>query len=251
MNGIITSASLTMSSQEMADLVEKRHDNVKRTIESLVDQGVIASPQVEGKPSTGGRPATVYVFSGERGKRDSIIVVAQLSPEFTARLVDRWQELERSTSFAQLPDFTNPAAAARAWAEQVEQRQQLAHERDEAIRTKALIGSKREASAMAAAAVAKREADRLRHELGRNQHHATIIAVEQVAGRKFARNAYVALRAWCKAKGVSPVEVVDERYGMVKAWPAGAWEAVFDIDLSVLFGGGPSEPSARRIRRGA
>ena len=28
------------------------------------------------------------------GKRDSLIVVAQLCPEFTARIVDRWQELE-------------------------------------------------------------------------------------------------------------------------------------------------------------
>ena len=35
-----------------------------------------------------------YFFEGEQGKRDSIIVVAQLSPEFTARLVDRWRELE-------------------------------------------------------------------------------------------------------------------------------------------------------------
>jgi phage regulator Rha-like protein len=37
---------------------------------------------------------SVYLFRGEKGKRDSIIVVAQLSPEFTARLVDRWNELE-------------------------------------------------------------------------------------------------------------------------------------------------------------
>ncbi|HDI8700790.1 TPA: DNA-binding protein, partial [Escherichia coli] len=35
-----------------------------------------------------------YLFEGEQGKRDSIIVVAQLCPEFTARLVDRWRELE-------------------------------------------------------------------------------------------------------------------------------------------------------------
>lgn len=39
-----------------------------------------------------------YVFSGEQGKRDSIIVVAQLSPEFTAKIVDRWMELERANS---------------------------------------------------------------------------------------------------------------------------------------------------------
>lgn len=83
----------TMSSVEIAHLVERRHDNVKRTIETLVERGVIASPQIEEKP-TAGRPSTEYVFSGERGKRDSIVVVAQLCPEFTARLVDRWQELE-------------------------------------------------------------------------------------------------------------------------------------------------------------
>lgn len=88
---------LVMTSIEIAGLVEKRHDNVKRTIESLIERGTIASPQIEEKP-TAGRPVSVYVFEGEQGKRDSIIVVAQLSPEFTARLVDRWQELETQVS---------------------------------------------------------------------------------------------------------------------------------------------------------
>lgn len=73
--------------------VEKRHDNVKRTIETLIVRGVITSPQIEEKP-TAGRTTAVYVFESEEGKRDSIIVVAQLSPEFTARLVDRRKELE-------------------------------------------------------------------------------------------------------------------------------------------------------------
>ncbi|MCY1294664.1 Phage antirepressor protein KilAC domain protein [compost metagenome] len=86
-------AHTRMTSREMAGLVEKRHDNVKRTIESLAERGVIAFPQTEEKP-TAGRPVVEYVFTGEKGKRDSIVVVAQLCPEFTARLVDRWQELE-------------------------------------------------------------------------------------------------------------------------------------------------------------
>lgn len=51
-------------------------------------------------------------------------------------------------------------------------------ERDEAVRIKALIGSKREAQAMATASKAVREVNKLRQELGRNQSHATIIAVE-------------------------------------------------------------------------
>jgi len=89
----LTQANVSITSREIADLVEKRHDNVKRTIETLVNQRVIESPQIEEIP-TATRPVTIYRFTGEQGKRDSIVVVAQLSPEFTARLVDRWQELE-------------------------------------------------------------------------------------------------------------------------------------------------------------
>lgn len=66
----------------------------------------ITSPQIEEKP-TAGRPSTFYVFTGEQGKRDSIIVVAQLCPEFTARLVDRWQELEAQVA-QPVFDISNP-----------------------------------------------------------------------------------------------------------------------------------------------
>ncbi|KIJ00464.1 hypothetical protein ST27_10220 [Xanthomonas phaseoli pv. phaseoli] len=82
-----------ITSRDIAELVESRHDDVKRSIVRLVNQGVIESPPTAEIP-TATRPGSVFVFSGERGKRDSIVVVAQLSPEFTARLVDRWQELE-------------------------------------------------------------------------------------------------------------------------------------------------------------
>lgn len=126
--------------------------------------------------------------------------------------------------------------ALRLAADLAEQKAIAEQERDEAVRTKAFIGNKREATAMATASAARREAERLRQQLGRNQHHSTIIAVEQVTGLKFAKNAYVGLRRWCKSKGVNPVEVVDERYGSVKAWPAGAWLEVYDIDLATLFG---------------
>ncbi|HDZ3815510.1 TPA: Rha family transcriptional regulator [Escherichia coli] len=88
----------SMTSIEIAELVGKRHDNVKRTIETLAKGGVIARPQIEvfEKINNLGlrRSVEAYVFEGEQGKRDSIIVVAQLCPEFTARLVDRWRELE-------------------------------------------------------------------------------------------------------------------------------------------------------------
>jgi len=83
-----------MTSREIADLVEVRHDSVKRTIDRLVERGVISQPPlVDGAKSANGVVEKLYLFTAEN-KRDSYVVVAQLSPEFTGRLVDRWQELE-------------------------------------------------------------------------------------------------------------------------------------------------------------
>ncbi|WP_273840000.1 Rha family transcriptional regulator [Providencia rettgeri] len=94
MNDLI-STNASMTSKEIAELVGAREDNVKRTIERLSDSGVISCPPMEdGIKSANGVIPKHYIFSGEKGKRDSIIVVAQLCPEFTARLVDRWKELE-------------------------------------------------------------------------------------------------------------------------------------------------------------
>lgn len=120
---------LTMTSRDIAELVESRHDSVRLSIERLAERGVIQLPplvEVENNQATSpNSKSRVYVFSGEQGKRDSIVVVAQLSPEFTARLVDRWQELEAQVAKPALPDFSNPAEAARAWAAQYEQRAAL------------------------------------------------------------------------------------------------------------------------------
>lgn len=91
--------TLTMSSREIADLVESRHDKVKQSIERLASRGVIAQPPVADEqavattPTGGSRKYTTQVYQLQ--KRDSFVVVAQLSPEFTARLVDRWQQLEQ------------------------------------------------------------------------------------------------------------------------------------------------------------
>lgn len=87
----ITTTGTMMTSREIADLVESRHDSVKRTIERLAAAGTIAQPpSVDGERAANGVTESLYQI----GKRDSYVIVAQLSPEFTARLVDRWQELE-------------------------------------------------------------------------------------------------------------------------------------------------------------
>ena len=98
--------SATMSSREIAALTGITHGEVKRIVKSLETAQRLSEP--------------VRVAMFELNKRDSLLAVARLSPGFTAAVLDRWQERENKTA---LPDFTNPAAAARAWAEQYEQRQ--------------------------------------------------------------------------------------------------------------------------------
>ena len=89
----------TMNSLQIAELVQSRHDSVKRTIERLVEQEIIACPPMvdvqENKGNSRNYTTQAYFFSGEQGKLDSITVAAQLCPRFTAAIVKRWQELEQ------------------------------------------------------------------------------------------------------------------------------------------------------------
>ena len=133
MNALVNfNSQLTMSSREIADLVESRHDSVKRTIERL-SVGVICLPPLVEYLDSLGRPAHEYLFSGEKGKRDSIIVVAQLCPEFTARLVDRWQELERTAKPVIPQSFAEALRMAADQAEQIEQQQILIAQQKPAV----------------------------------------------------------------------------------------------------------------------
>ena len=94
--------SRTMSSVEISKLTKKRHDNVKRLIEDLAAGGLV-HPQSEDEWSTDklGRPRATRIYNV--GERDSYVIVAQLSPEFTGKLVDRWQYLEKQAQKPELP----------------------------------------------------------------------------------------------------------------------------------------------------
>lgn len=89
MNALVNATPVqTMTSRQIAIVVDKRHDNVKRTIESLSNQGVIRFTQIEetSHEGAGARPVQVYLVN----ERDSYVIVAQLCPAETAKLVDYW-----------------------------------------------------------------------------------------------------------------------------------------------------------------
>lgn len=88
MNQLITATQLTMSTREIARLLGKQHSNIKISAERLAENGTIA---LQGsKFEHCGNWYNEWLLN----KRDSVILVAQNCPEFTAAIVDRWQELE-------------------------------------------------------------------------------------------------------------------------------------------------------------
>lgn len=109
-------------------------------------------------------------------------------------------------------------------------------QRDHAIATKAEIGTRREATAMATASAAVRQVQKLKDDLGLGTRQAAVLAVEKVTGRKFGVSGYVPLRRWCKDRGITAPKVFHPTFGFVRCWPAGAWLDVYGIDLATLFG---------------
>ncbi|MFG1300711.1 phage antirepressor KilAC domain-containing protein [Xanthobacter sp. V3C-3] len=124
---------LTMSSHEIARILKSRHDTVKLSIERLAKRCVFELPPSTEVKNHLGQTVEIYHLD----KRSSLIVVAQLSPEFTAQVVDRWQQLEAEVAAGRpvLPDFTDPVMAARAWADEVEAKT-IARQRAAALEAK-------------------------------------------------------------------------------------------------------------------
>ena len=113
----------TMSSREISDIVESRHDSVKRAMERLRDKGLISfTPMVETlEQGLTAKAVTNYHVN----QRDSYVVVAQLSPVFTARLVDRWQELEQKQQSLQADDSDLLARAVLVAQKQLDDKSRL------------------------------------------------------------------------------------------------------------------------------
>lgn len=115
---MLANPTAMMSSRDIGEVVQKRHDNVKRTIETLAGKGLIKFTQSEetSHEGAGARPVEVYLVD----ERDSYVVVAQLSPEFTARLVDYWQT--HKNEIAQIPTTAEAFAQAFRMLADAEQR---------------------------------------------------------------------------------------------------------------------------------
>lgn len=156
----------------------------------------------------------------ERGaSRQAKMLETDQAWEWYEALEDNYFRLHEQKSPVELglPNFLDPAEAAIAWGKERKAVQLISFERDEAIRTKAEIGSRREATAMATASVAVRERNKLAEKLGECLEHSTVLAVKSRTGVEYP---WRPLRQWCVEHGVEAITVPDPRYGAVRSWPA-------------------------------
>ena len=176
------------------------------------------------------------VFVSESGLYD--LIMQSRKPE--AKAFKRWvthevlPSIRKTGSYsvqaqpAMLPNFCNPAEAARAWADLYDKNQAIElralsaeAERDEAIRTKAQIGSSREATAMNTASQKSKECKRLTIEnaelkdaVGRGTNWCTVSVMKAEWKREFGHEP-----VWQKLMKFSeglptemqPVKDVDEK----------------------------------------
>lgn len=132
MNALMTlnqSKELTMSSREIAEIVESRHDSVKRAILRLMNKGVIRHTPLVNVKNNKRQTVSEYRLN----KRDTYVIVAQLSPEFTARLVDRWQELEQQNAIKAPTTLKEALFLAYKQQERIEQLQLENKQKDKEI----------------------------------------------------------------------------------------------------------------------
>ena len=95
-----------MSSREMADLCGKRHDNTLLVIKDLAARGLLKnSIPLQYTHEQNGQQYTHFLSD----QRDSLVIVARLSPEFTAAVIDRWQELEAQANAPVIPQTLSEA----------------------------------------------------------------------------------------------------------------------------------------------
>lgn len=119
-NHIHENVARTMSSREIADLTGKQHFHVKRDIEKMLAD-LEEDPSIYGCTYLDGQNRNQTEYQLDREHTDCLLT--GYSAAMRMAVIKRWHELEGGRVIATLPDFSNPAAAARAWADEVEKKQ--------------------------------------------------------------------------------------------------------------------------------
>lgn len=222
---------LTMSSREIADLTGKQHKDVIRDIRVMLDalqkDGADLRHVREDKDARG----YTAMFHLNRELTDTLLT--GYSIPLRRKVIARWHELEAKVA---APDLSTDEGKLLTIQDLVAKQlalladnKRIQLERDEAIRTKAQIGDRKTATAMATASAATKKAAKLEIELDRSRQYATVKRMEMLYhGQSFN---WRLLKSASADVGMPPVDVFDANYGKVKAYHADAWMEAYALPI--------------------
>ena len=120
-----------MTSVQIAEVTGKKHQHVMRDIRKTIANGASESNfGLTSYKDRQGKEQPMY----ELTPKGCLILASGYDVVLREKIIDKLEEYQQKekVSITALPDFTNPAEAARAWAEQFEQKQLEAKRADEA-----------------------------------------------------------------------------------------------------------------------
>ncbi|EJO3532749.1 Rha family transcriptional regulator [Salmonella enterica] len=241
-----------MSSREIAELTGKHHKEVCRDIRVMLVQlyGGSESQYIrsadllyetnQGVSCFNYDPSNPNGWEYQLDRRHTEILITGYDVKRRAAVIDRWFALE---SGAARPQHAVPQTLSEALmlaANLAKENEQLTDERDHAVRTKAQISEKREATACQRNSVYQRIANRAVKErdemaalLGAGKEFASIRSVWRATGKWFG---YRRLIQWQDEHDAMEAFSWDaETDARVLCYPREAWLEVYGIDIEKLF----------------
>jgi Rha family phage regulatory protein len=218
MNEMTLSGTSKMSSREIAELMDKEHYNVTRDIKTLIEQGAIDALNFEGISyvDAQNRNQSAYLLDFDA----TMTLITGYDAVRRAKVIKRWRELETGMAVPahQIPQTY--AEALRALADETERR-------ENAERTKAYIGQRREATAMNTASQFAKKNRKLEEQLDYLKEYCTIKRMSMIYhGQIFD---WRELKAASQLMNLPAISVFDQNYGTVRSYHRDVWMEVYAI----------------------
>lgn len=222
------SGELVTTSLAIADGTENDHASVIRLVRTyLSDIEEFGGVRFEIEPfeTNGGQQTREVAILNEQ--QATLLITYMRNSEivrtFKKRLVKAFYELRSSKTELSRIELLTMALAAE------QEKIQLAYERDEAVATKAEIGSRREATAMNTASQAAKKAKALETQLDRSKQYATVKRMEMLYhGQKFN---WRHLKSTGTEMGIPAIDIFDANYGTVKAYHSDVWMEAYALRI--------------------
>lgn len=214
---------LLVSNRDIAKGLEKEHKDVLRKIEEVLTIGEFSYREFS---TSQGNKYKEYLLD----KDAFILLVMNYTGynDFKRAYIKRFNEMEEIIK-NNIPQ-SYPEALRRLAAE-VEQRELIEKQRDEALKTKAWISDKKTATAMNTASQKSKEVKKLEIELDKSKEYASTKLIQIKTGKKYD---WKDLKKYCITVGLEIKKAQDANYGEVNSYPAQAWKEVYKIEIKEI-----------------